>query len=779
MDMESKMLRHKKMLCRIAFACIFLVGIPHLLLADDSQFAGSKSCKDCHARFYDLWATSRHGTALQPFTESFAKNQLSPQSKAISIGDATFLYTNTNGAGAIEEKTSQGSVTYPISYALGGKYVYYFLTRMERGRLQTLPIAYDVRTKEWFDMSASGVRHLADIPVSWQDQAYTFNTSCYGCHVSQTSINYTEATDSYDTEWKEAGINCETCHGPSAEHVRVCIEAAAKGTVPKDLKILGGKGKFTVQQNTDSCAPCHAQMTPISKNFVPGESFYDHYDLTTLEDSDWYPDGRDLGENYTQTTWSLSPCVTSGELGCMHCHTSSGRFKQAENPNKACSPCHEEKIQNVAEHTMHKPDSAGSKCISCHMVKTEFARMYRSDHSMLPPTPAATIEFGSPNACNVCHTDKDAKWADSYVRKWRSRDYQAPVLHRASLIEAARENKWDRLPEMLTYINDPSSNEIFVTSLIRLLRNCPHQEKWETIAKAASHTSPLVRGAACTTLDDWHSHDAISVLAASTGDKVRLVRIRAAASLAGKPYAVAEGVLKEQISKATGEYLAALHARPDVWTTHYNLGNYYRKTKQYQKAIQAYTKSNELAPAAIAPMVNCALLHGNLGNLDEASTLLANAYTLAPENLTILYNLGLLEAEKGQYDLAEKHLKVVLQQNPEFGKAASNLAAIISYRSPSDAIEFAQKAYDIDPNPATTFSLAYYMKEAGETQSAYNLLLSSIEKWPTYSDSYLLLYELAEGTEQKQKVKMQIRKLLSTEELSPEDKERLTDVLND
>ena len=31
---------------------------------------------------------------------------------------------------------------------------------------------------------------------------------------------------------------------------------------------------------------------------------------------------------------------------------------------------------------------------------------------MLPPTPAATIAFRSPNACNLCHKDKDAAWAD-------------------------------------------------------------------------------------------------------------------------------------------------------------------------------------------------------------------------------------------------------------------------------------------------------------------------------------------------------------------------------
>ena len=66
--------------------------------------------------------------------------------------------------------------------------------------------------------------------MSWLDPAYTFNTSCYSCHVSQLTMHYDLKTDTYETTWAEPGINCETCHGPSEEHNRVCREAP-KGTV--------------------------------------------------------------------------------------------------------------------------------------------------------------------------------------------------------------------------------------------------------------------------------------------------------------------------------------------------------------------------------------------------------------------------------------------------------------------------------------------------------------------------------------------------------------------
>jgi hypothetical protein len=67
--------------------------------------------------------------------------------------------------------------------------------------------------------------------------------------------------------------------------------------------------------------------SPLTTVFPPGDRFLDHFDLVTLENPDYYPDGLDLGENYTYTTWLLSPCVKSGQLDCIKCHTSSGRYR--------------------------------------------------------------------------------------------------------------------------------------------------------------------------------------------------------------------------------------------------------------------------------------------------------------------------------------------------------------------------------------------------------------------------------------------------------------------
>ena len=85
-------------------------------------------------------------------------------------------------------------------------------------------------------------------------------------------------------------------------------------------------------------------------------------------------------------------------------------------------------------------------------------------------TLAATLAFGSPNACTICHTDRTASWADEQVRSWHERDYQAPVLRRAGWIAAARKGDWSMLGEMLAYLASEEREEIWSTSLLRLLR---------------------------------------------------------------------------------------------------------------------------------------------------------------------------------------------------------------------------------------------------------------------------------------------------------------------
>jgi tetratricopeptide (TPR) repeat protein len=754
------------------------------VLPELSLYAGSKSCIECHGKFYRLWSTSRHGLAMQPYTPEFARAHLTPQTKDVVIGKERYRADIGPKAGWVMETGPKGKKKYPLLHVLGGKNVYYFLTPLARGRLQTLPLAYDVHAKRWFDTAASGVRHITsgppEAPIHWKEWPYTFNTACFNCHVSQLSSNYDLKTDTYRTTWAEPGINCETCHGPSKEHNEV-MEAAPKGQVPPDLKIISVK-KFTFEQNNASCGSCHAKMSPLTAAFPPGERFFDHFDLVTLENPDYYPDGRDLGENYTYTTWLMSPCVKAGQLDCLKCHTSSGRyrFQDAAKANDACLPCHAERVKDAAAHIHHPPDKPGTptRCISCHMPMTTFARMNRSDHSMLPPAPAATIKFGSPNACNACHKDKSAAWADQNVRQWRTRDYQAPVLHRAGLIDAARKADWQKLPEMLAYITSPGRDPVFAAALIRLAMTAPDERLQSTWLKAIQDPSPLVRAAAAQALSVRPRKASVPALAAAAGDSYRLVRVRAAASLAAYPPDWVQEQDRQRVQQATEEYLTSLTARPDHWTSHYNLGNYYLNRGDLKQALASYDIALKIEPKAPMVMVNAAMASARMDDKAMAEKFLRQAIKIAPDNSAAHFNLGLLKAEENRGKEAERELKEALRLDPKMAPAAYNLCVLAIKDRPAEALSWCRKAVALNPRePKYAYTLAFYQKEQGDLKGAAATLQDLVSQRPDFTNGYLLWAQIYVQQGDRPQAEAVLRRAQQVEGLPPRDRARVAAML--
>ncbi len=709
------------------------------------NLAGSRSCRQCHEKFYELWSTSHHGLAMQPYTAEFANQNLTPSQTPVRIGNNAYIPHIGANEGWILEQKPDVRKRHSIAHVIGGRNIYYFLTPMERGRLQTLPIAYDVRARKWFDTAASGVRHFpgtdSDAPLHWTDPAYTFNTSCYSCHVSQLAKNYDLKTDTYRTTWAEPGINCEACHGPGQEHIDICQSAKAD-QLPKDLRIISIKS-FSAAQTNAMCNSCHAKMSPISASFEPGDRYFDHFDLITLEHPDFYPDGRDLGENYTMTSWLMSPCAKAENLDCTYCHTSSGRyrFKNEMNPNEACLPCHLEKVENVTDHTHHDANSTASQCVACHMPTTEFARMTRSDHSMRPPMPAVTLKFKSQNACNICHEDKDAAWADDHVKKWHKKDYQRPVLELASLVDESRRGNWDRLEEILGYISSRNRDEIFTTSLLRLLNGCESQAKWSVvIAVLQKDSSPLVRAAAAQALDGYITAESVRALAKATSDEYRLVRVRAATVLSAIGVEQLPGEYQTPVRQATEELLEGLQAHPDDYVSHYNLGNLYMQRHDKENALAAYEKAIKLRPDFVFPYVNIAFVYNSMGHNDQAEASFRKAIALDSNNAAVHLNLGMLLGEMKRHKDAEKSFRAALTADPNLAVAAYNLGVLLASDKPTESLQWCRKAYLLRPDEGRYgYTYAFYLYQKSEVEQAISILADMISRNVPYGDAYALL----------------------------------------
>jgi tetratricopeptide (TPR) repeat protein len=382
------------------------------------------------------------------------------------------------------------------------------------------------------------------------------------------------------------------------------------------------------------------------------------------------------------------------------------------------------------------------------MPKTVFARMARSDHSMLPPTPAATAACKSPNACNLCHADKDAAWSEGYVRKWRARDYQAPVLQRAGLIAAARKGDWSRLPEMLDYLGRKDHQEVFAASLLRLLHGCDDERKWPAVFQALRDPSPLVRARAADALAVHPSQEALEALLAAARDEYRLVRIRAAAALAGR-WPGNSGTdqtsglspnSRRDLERATAELEACLRLRPDDFSSHLGLGNYFMNRREFPKALAEFQTAARLQPDVVAPLVNEALVQNLMGRNEKAENCLRQALKIEPESAAAQLNLGLLLGEQGRLAEAEAAFRATLKADPCNAVAAYNLAVILAQDRLPEAIAWCRKALEARPQePKYAYTLAFYQKQAGELEQAARTLTRLVESGRADASAYQLL----------------------------------------
>ncbi len=718
--------------------------------ADQSGYTGSSSCIECHERFYKLWSTSHHGLAMQPYTPALGKSKLTAHTDDIVIKDAKYRFVTSDDGAVVTEAASGKIKKYPVAHAMGGKNVYYFLTPLDKGKLQVLPVAYDVNEKKWFDTAASAVRHFVnqpDEPYHWTDYPYTFNTSCYGCHVSQMVNTYDLKTDTYNTVWKEPGINCESCHGPAKEHLEIAAaHPDGEGVDDWAMPIILPKYGYTVHQTNAACSNCHAKMSPLGTDFKVGEDFYQYYDLITYEHVDYYPDGRDLGENYTYTSWRQSKCVKNSDMHCLTCHTSSGRYRfHGKEANNACMPCHQDKVNNFTDHTHHKPKTGLTQCIQCHMPMTRFGNMNRSDHSMRPPMPAATVKFKSPNACNLCHKKESPEWADKKVRQWHKDDYQAETLKLGTWIQQLRSQNWQSLDEILAYLQSKNRDEIFANSMIRLLRSCPDEKKVGVFIQILKDdSSPLCRASAADALaDSVMDAKVVDALVNATADSYRLVRLRAASSLSPVPSESITAAKRPQVKKATDEFIAAMMSRPDDATGHFNLANYFMNKQKVTAAIGYFESAMRLRPDFTPTYINASMAYNQVSQNDKALAALDKALQYEPNAAAAHLNRALLLAEMGRYDESEKAFRETLKHDPRSAVAAYNLAVLNAQSDPKETLKWARKAAELAPDDQKyTYTAAYYAFTYGYTQEAIDRLSTLVDSRAAYPDAYVFLADI-------------------------------------
>ena len=391
---------------------------------------------------------------------------------------------------------------------------------------------------------------------------------------------------------------------------------------------------------------------------------------------------------------------------------------------------------------------------------------------MRPPTPAATVAFESPNACNICHTDKDAAWADQQVREWHKDDYQKPVLQLARLLDAARKDDWSHLDGILDYIRREDRDEVIAASLLRLMRSCESVKKWPAITRALDgDPSPLVRAAAAEALDGYLAPESLEALLKGTRDEYRLVRVRAAASLAGIPPNMLDEPDRTALAEATDEFKAAMKARPDHYLSHFNLANFYVDRREYALAVTSFETAIRIRPDFLPQYVNLATAYNLQGQNAKAEESLRTALKIDPGSEAANLNLGMLLGEMGRVSEAEEAFRTALKTNPESAVAAYNLGVIVAKQDIEEAIALCRKARDLRPEePKYGYTLAFYLQQKGDVDRAISMLEQLARQQAAYPDAYALLGHIYEEQDKINEAIEVYKKAAENERLSERDR---------
>jgi len=136
--------------------------------------------------------------------------------------------------------------------------------------------------------------------------------------------------------------------------------------------------------------------------------------------------------------------------------------------------------------------------------------------------------------------------------------------------------------------------------------------------------------------------------------------------------------------------------------------------------------------------------------------------------------LGLLLAERGRTEEAEKELRSALDLDPRLAPAAYNLGVLIIKERPDEGLSYCRKAYELSPNnPKYSYTLAFYDAQKGDRKEAVKILRDMAKRNPGYVDAVLLLGEIYEKEGKRESAKEVYSEALSGGEFPDQDAQHL------
>ncbi|MBL0708772.1 MAG: hypothetical protein JJW00_06995 [Sulfurimonas sp.] len=697
---------------------LLLLLLSFALFAQASQtYVGDKSCIECHSKESHEWKGSHHDEAMMIADKNSVKGDFN--NTTFNYNGIITTFFKKGDKFMVNTDSEDGSLKdYEISYTFGVYPLQQYMIKFPKGHIQVMDIAWDSRSRadggqRWYHIHGDDNIIAGDV-LHWTGQNLNWNYMCADCHSTNLKKNYDKQSKSYKTTWDIINVSCEACHGPASKHITWSkdqkVDMIDKG-FPISLKHkVGKKGN---NKEIEVCAKCHSRRTQLDDNFVAGDRFDEHYLATTLSEGLYFADGKIQDEVYVYDSFLQSKMYEEG-VTCSDCHNPHTLKRKAEG-DKVCFQCHTQKQYASTVHHKHKNKSTGASCIGCHMpARTYMGVDSRNDHSFRVPRPDISLEIKEiPNACNLCHKDKDARWSSDAMKKWYKETPKGKQNFAHSL--NALRTQDISAPKELYSVLMSNAPDIAKATVASYLGNYPSKQTYTTILQALRRSDPQMRRAGLQALESFPPNMRMQKTFEMLSDDSKIVRMESARQLSAFPLGALSKEQKKTITKAFDEYEDILLFTAERPESQLSLGSFYTNRKMFKKAEKAFKEALSLQPQFVPAYVNYSEFLMKRGRTKEAFNILSKGIKTIP-NIGILHHaLGLWYVRNKESKKAIVELKKAVELDKNNARFAYVYAISLGGQDPKKAIAILEDAYTTHKADISIVSgLVYYYKQIGD-----------------------------------------------------------------
>jgi predicted CXXCH cytochrome family protein len=407
---------------------------------------------------------------------------------------------------------------------------------------------------------------------------------------------------------------------------------------------------------------------------------------------------------------------------CSDCHEPHSGGLRAQG-NALCVRCHEPARFDVPAHSHHAAGKA-PLCIDCHMPPSTFMQIdERRDHSIRVPRPDHSVLFGTPNACNGCHTEQSAAWAQDQLERWFP-DSSAPP-HFVQALGSDRLGALDAPHSLREVAKDHAVAAIARATALERLSRYPASASVTTLRAALADPETLVVYGAVLGAAQLPLQQRAELLWPALDHSARAVRIAAAKSLASVPATALPPRARPALERAFGEVLESFAVNASRAETHVEQSAFELARGRLSEAEHALRAALRLQPCLTEAQLNLAELARQRGDEAGAERAIRAALECDARSASAHHALGLWHVRARQPRDAISSLRLAVELAPGNTRFGYVLAVALHGGGDRDeAIHVLESMLAARPNDASTLqTLAAYLRESGRSERAAEALL--------------------------------------------------------